>query len=80
MTLRRIIVSLDMSKGKPRSGILAKLRGKGLTVENAMLDMGVVTGSFSGGDTNQLRSVPGVKSIEEDRIVSVPPPNSDEPS
>jgi hypothetical protein len=59
------------------SEVARTLAQRGMRIEQQLEAAGVITGSVDESvDLEQLRSVPGVAGIEDERIYQLPPPES----
>ena len=56
--------------------IVRRLETAGLRVEQALEQIGIVTGSISAGNVDALKKVEGVVTVEEIGEVRIPPPDS----
>jgi hypothetical protein len=58
------------------SNIVKKMKKAGLKVDEEMEGLGIVTGSIDSAKVDSLRDLEGVKHVEEQRNVHIPPPES----
>lgn len=57
--------------------IAEQLTAGGMHVENVLSTLGMITGSLPDGQRAALAGIEGVESVDEDRQVVLPPPDSD---
>ncbi|MDJ0349107.1 hypothetical protein [Cryobacterium sp. PH29-G1] len=57
--------------------VAARLRAAGMSVENVLDTVGIITGSVSEQQLGALGRVEGVESVDRDRQVHLPPPEDD---
>ena len=57
--------------------IAEQLTATGMHVENVLSTLGMITGSLPEGQRAALAEIEGVESVDEDRQVVLPPPDSD---
>lgn len=78
--MSRVNVIVTTKKGAvPAESIRTELQNKGLTIENEMPQIGVITGSISPEMLSELRRIGNVESVEIDQTISVPPIDREEP-
>ena len=68
----RVHVSVQ---GRRLDDMLAELRDAGLEVDEALGDLGIVTGRAAPDAIERLRGIPGV-TVERERGVQLPPPDA----
>jgi len=71
--LLKINVSVDPAQA---SSVAAALRRAGVTVDDVLEDIGVITGSCAEDIADSLSALPGVLSVERQRTVELPSPGS----
>jgi hypothetical protein len=73
---KQVLISIDDSHIDRISTVVEKLEGEGLEVSRSMPALGVVSGTADEARVPSLRDVEGVLSIEEERRIEIPPPDS----
>jgi len=73
---RNLVVTVDDEHMTSLSDVADRLRAAGLTVKNVMDGVGAITGHGDASLTS-LRSIKGVKAVEEEPVLGVPPPGAD---
>ncbi|RZS43441.1 hypothetical protein EV193_102421 [Herbihabitans rhizosphaerae] len=74
----RVVISLDETALQDIDETVAALRRAGLSVDDVLRTTGVVTGSIDGTRVlADLRSVSGVRDVEQERGYDVGPPDSE---
>jgi hypothetical protein len=68
----RVHVSVQ---GRALDDVLAELRDAGMQVDEALADLGIVTGRAAPDVIERLRGIPGV-TVERERGVQLPPPDA----
>ncbi|MEQ3553797.1 hypothetical protein WIS52_25260 [Pseudonocardia nematodicida] len=71
----RVLVSV--ADGHEIDDVVAACTSAGMRVEKVLRAVGVVVGTCDGDRTTALSEVTGVGSVEPDREVRLPPPDSD---
>ena len=75
MAADRLLVSV--ADGHRIEDVVAALEAAGLQVEKVLRGVGVVVGTCDDEYRSALSGVPGVGSVEADREIRLPPPDSD---
>jgi hypothetical protein len=63
--------------GRDIDATVESLRAAGLTVTAVHREIGVVSGTVEPADRGALARVPGVASVEPDRVLEIAPPDSE---
>lgn len=72
----QVVVSVD-DQHMPKVGQVASLCKKaGLQVDQALDEVGIITGSIPEDKLDQLSGVKGVASVEREQTYQIPPPGS----
>lgn len=72
-----IVVSVDEDHLADVGAVAERLQRAGLTVDETLADIGVITGSVDPARTAELEAVEGVAHVERSREFQLPPPDSD---
>jgi hypothetical protein len=70
-------VLVTASAGATLSDVAARLEGSGARIEKVMEAVGVIVATVADGGVRALAEIEGVGSVEEDREIRLPPPDSD---
>ena len=73
----RITVSVDDEHLGDLDEVADKLRAAGMTVEQVLGSVGIITGSASSDCLAALEQLPGVVSIEAERSFQIAPPDAE---
>ena len=74
---RKITVTICVEDGCDTDQVRSLLVAEGLEVDRLLPEIGIITGQVDGEEVVEaLRAVKGVSSIERERTVGVPPPDS----
>jgi hypothetical protein len=73
----QITVTVRHDYRSDTSRIAEQLTAGGMHVENVLSTLGMITGSLPEGQRAALVGIEGVESVDEDRQVVLPPPDSD---
>ena len=57
--------------------VAARLRDAGMTVDQVLGTIGVVTGSVGPSERSSIEAVPGVAGVEEETSFQIPPPDAE---
>jgi hypothetical protein len=57
--------------------VVERTRAAGLQVESELRNVGVIAGSIESNQLDGLRSVEGVAAVEIQRVIQLPPPDSE---
>lgn len=71
-----VIVAVDEDHLSDLVAVLDALRDAGLRVGEVLAVAGVVTGTADSDRLSSLSAVPGVVSVEAERTIGLPPPDS----
>ncbi|MBL7498426.1 hypothetical protein [Frankia nepalensis] len=71
-----VIVTVDDAYLTRIAEVSAALRANGMHIDQALDDIGVITGSIAGTDSRSLANVEGVKAVEPERSFQLPPSDS----
>jgi len=74
-THKPIIVTVSDDKLKEIDEVAASLGAKGMKVDRVMPMTGVISGSSAATTISGLRKIPGVLSVEEEAVATLPPPD-----
>ncbi|UNK44264.1 hypothetical protein [Arthrobacter sulfonylureivorans] len=72
-----IIVTVRHERISDTGRIAEQLAAQGMKIEGVLSTVGVITGSVKAEELMAVRKIDGVESIDEDRSMGLPPPNSD---
>ncbi len=72
----RLTLCVDDSHADDLGDIAGAARRAGMTVEQELSGIGVLTGSIDADNLDALRAIAGVTSVEQERDVTLPPPGS----
>ncbi|TCK25608.1 hypothetical protein [Pseudonocardia endophytica] len=70
-------VLVTASGGTPVADVVARLEAAGVQVDKVLEAVGVIVATVADGGVRALAEIEGVGSVEEDREVRLPPPDSD---
>ena len=73
----QVTVSIDDAHLEQIDQVSNQLEAAGLTIEQTLSTVGVVTGSVDSDKMSALSEVTGVDSVEIDQTITLPPPGSD---
>jgi hypothetical protein len=73
----KLSISVDDEHLSRFANVLKDAEKAGMEIEQKHKDLGVATGSIDADKIDSLRSVKGVKHVEEERKFQIPPPESD---
>ncbi len=73
----RITVTVDDDHLARADEVADRLRAAGMTVEQVLGTVGIITGSVSTASPASLEAVPGVASVEPETSFRIAPPDSD---
>ena len=76
MTKVRLSLSISDSHMDRIDEVAAAATRAGMTVEQRLPDLGVLTGEIDRDKLVRLRQVDGISDVEEERTVRIPPPDS----
>jgi hypothetical protein len=76
MTKVHLTLSVSDSHMDKIATVAAAAKQAGLKVEQQLKDIGVLTGVIDQDKIDCLRQVEGISHVEEERTVSIPPPDS----
>ena len=72
----RLSLSVSDSHMNKIDEVAAAATRAGMTVEQRLTELGVLTGEIDQDKIDRLRQVDGVSDVEEERTVRIPPPGS----
>jgi hypothetical protein len=70
-------VTVTLTDGADVGAVVDQLQRAGLTVDQVLGAIGVVTGSVAQQDRATLAGLDGVLAVEDDHTFQLPPPDSD---
>lgn len=73
----RITVTIDDDHLARADEVAAQLRAAGMTVEQVLGTVGIITGSVGSAERASLSSVPGVAAVEVERSFQIAPPDAE---
>lgn len=73
----RVIVTVEPQALKRISGVARDAAAAGMTVEQTLEVVGVLTGTIARAHMNDLQAVAGISAVEVEREITLPPPESD---
>jgi hypothetical protein len=76
MAVKKYIIAVDDATVPRLSELVTRLQEAGFQVTRK-LEIGVIIGSVEEANLPQIRSLPGVVGVEEDRTIQLPSPESD---
>ena len=75
MATKQYVVTLTPGSDAQRTA--SELRNRGLTVDNVMDEIGIISGAADDAAIASLRQAAGVLDVKESGEVQLPPPDSD---
>ena len=72
-----ICVSIDDAHLPQIQQISEKLQASGMSVEETLSSIGVITGSIESEQVNNLYQIEGVQNVESQQTYQIAPPDSD---
>ena len=75
MATKQYVVTLAPGSDAERTA--SELRNRGLTVDNVMGEIGIISGAADDAAVARLREAAGVLDVSESGSVQLPPPDSD---
>jgi hypothetical protein len=73
----KLSISVDDEHLSRFSKVMKDVEKAGMEIDQELEDVGVATGSIDEDKVDALRDVDGVKHVEKERKVQLPPPESD---
>jgi methylmalonyl-CoA mutase cobalamin-binding subunit len=73
---KQVLVSVEDGHLERMPAVVDELKARGLEVKRSMPALGVVSGSADHDKLASLGEVDGVRSVEEERSVQIPPPDA----
>lgn len=73
----RITVTIDDDHVPRANEVADQLRAAGMTVEQVLGTVGIITGSVDAGQRASLEAVPGVAAVEEETTFQIAPPDAE---
>jgi hypothetical protein len=73
---KQVLVSVEDSHLERMPAVVDELKARGLEVKRSMPALGVVSGSADQDRLASLQEIEGVRSVEEERSVGIPPPDA----
>ena len=73
----RITVTIDDDHLARTNEVADRLRAAGMTVEQVLATVGVITGSVTATSPASLEAVPGVAAVEPETSFQIAPPDAD---
>ena len=77
MSKVQVTISVDDAHLEQIDQVAEQLKTAGLSVDQTMSTLGIVTGSVDSEKMSSLSEVAGVDSVEVDKTITLPPPGSD---
>ena len=71
-----VLVTLDDEQADKPGGVIARLKKAGLTKLKHLESIGIVSGEAPASKIEAIRKVPGVRAVEEDAPIQLPPPDA----
>ena len=72
----KVTVTVDDSHLGQIEEVTRKLADSGMTVEQTLPTIGIITGAVQAAQVRSLQHVSGVRAVEVDRHYQLPPPDS----
>lgn len=73
----KLSISVDDEHLSEFPKVMKEVKKAGMEVDQELEDLGVATGAIDEDKVEALREVEGVKHVEEERKIQIPPPESD---
>ncbi len=73
----RITVTIDDDHLARADEVADQLRAAGMTVEQVLGTVGIITGSVGPGQRASLEAVPGVAAVEDETTFQIAPPDAE---
>jgi hypothetical protein len=73
----RITVTIDDDHLGRADEVADELRAAGMTVEQVLSTVGIITGSVGPAERASLEAVPGVAAVEDETTFQIPPPDAE---
>lgn len=73
----KLSISVDDEHLSRFSKVMKEVEKAGMEIDQELEDIGVATGSIDEDKVGKLREVDGVKHVEKERQIQIPPPESD---
>lgn len=73
----KLSISVDDEHLSRFSKVMKEVEKAGMEIDQELEDIGVATGSIDEDKVGKLREVDGVKNVEKERQIQLPPPDSD---
>ncbi len=73
----RITVTIDDDHVSRANEVADQLRAAGMTVEQVLGTVGIITGSVESAQRASLEAVPGVAAVEEETTFQIAPPDAE---
>ncbi len=73
----RVTVTIDDDHLSHADEVADQLRAAGMTVEQVLGTVGIITGSVDAGQRPSLEAVPGVAAVEEETTFQIAPPDAE---
>ena len=73
----KLSISVDDEHLSRFSKVMKEVEKAGMEIDQELEDLGVATGSIDEDKVAKLREVDGVKHVEKERQIQIPPPESD---
>lgn len=73
----KLSISVDDEHLSRFSKVMKEVEKAGMEIDQELEDIGVATGSIDEDKVGKLREVDGVKHVEKERQIQLPPPESD---
>ena len=75
--MSKVKVSIAVDQSAQISEVAQKLQSAGMEVEQTLSIVGVISGAIEEAQINSLAQIDGVKAIEPEREIQLPPPDSE---
>jgi len=72
-----VMISVDRKNPGDTERVAGVLRQQGVEVTEVLDDLGTITANHTDDKLDELTKVAGVKRVERQRTVKIPPPDSD---
>ncbi len=73
----RVTVTIADDQGTDIDSTVERLRQAGMTIDQVLGAVGIVTGTVPASERSKIASVPGVAAVEDETSYQLPPPDSD---
>jgi len=70
-------VTVTLSDGPDAAAVAERLRAAGMTVDQVLGAVGIITGSVAAGRRASLEQLPGVAAVEAEHSFQIAPPDAE---